>query len=80
VSEPAEHTLPLKGEYITLAQAVKVVGLAASGGEAKHLVREGTFRVNGVVETQPGRKLRVGDRFRAVDGPEWVIIVSDQRF
>jgi ribosome-associated protein len=69
--------LPLKGKYITLAQAVKVVGLANSGGEAKHLVRDGRFRVNGVVETQPGRKLRLGDRFGALGGPECVITVGE---
>lgn len=73
MSEPAEHTLPLKGDHITLAQAVKVVGLAASGGEAKHLVREGKFRVNGAVDLQPGRKLRGGDRFGPSDGPEWLV-------
>jgi ribosome-associated protein len=65
--------LPLKGELITLAQAVKVVGLATSGGQAKHLVRDGVFRVNGTVETQPGRKLRLGDRFGPLDGPEWLV-------
>ena len=73
MSEPTELILPLKGEYITLAQAVKVVGLASSGGQAKHLVRDGTFRVNGVVETQPGRKLRLGDRFGSLKGPEWLV-------
>jgi ribosome-associated protein len=56
-----------------LAQAIKAVGLAASGGEAKHLVRGGTLRVNGVVELQPGRKLRAGDRFGAESGREWIV-------
>ena len=65
--------LPLQGDHITLAQALKAVGLAGSGGQAKHLVRGGTIEVNGVVETQPGRKLRAGDRFRADESTEWVI-------
>jgi len=65
--------LLLQGDHITLAQALKAVGLAGSGGQAKHLVRGGTIEVNGVVETQPGRKLRAGDRFRAEETPEWVI-------
>jgi ribosome-associated protein len=77
VSEPTEHTLPLKGDHITLAQAVKVVGLATSGGQAKHLVRDGGLRVNGLVETQPGRKLRVGDRFGALEGAEWLVTAGD---
>jgi ribosome-associated protein len=71
-STPA--TLTLRGDHITLAQAVKAVGLAGTGGQAKHLVREGGFTVNGVAETHPGRKLRAGDRFGVMGGGEWTII------
>jgi ribosome-associated protein len=73
VSEPSENTLMLRGEHITLAHAIKAAGLASSGGEAKHLVRGGTVRVNGVVEVQPGRKLRAGDRFGPETGGEWIV-------
>jgi ribosome-associated protein len=66
------NILPLIGPHITLAQAVKVAGLVGSGGQAKHLVRQGNLLVNGVVETRPGRKLFAGDRFTAGDA-EWVI-------
>ena len=68
-------TLKLRGDHITLAQAVKVVGLADTGGQAKLLVREGTFTVNGEAATQPGRKLRVGDRFGVAGGGQWTIVV-----
>ena len=40
---------------------------------AKILVREGTFVVNDSVETQPGRKLRAGDRFGPAGGPQWTV-------
>jgi ribosome-associated protein len=63
--------LALRKETITLAQALKASGLADSGGQAKYLVRSGEVLVNGVVETQPGRKLRVGDRYRLGNGEEW---------
>jgi ribosome-associated protein len=63
----------LQGDPISLAQAVKVVGLAGSGGQSKHLVRSGAVTVNGVVETQPGRKLHAGDRFGTADGREWTV-------
>jgi ribosome-associated protein len=66
--------LILRGEYITLAQAVKAAGLADTGGQAKYLVREGHVRVNDQVENQPGRKLFAGDRFRVNDGPDWTIL------
>lgn len=67
-------TLSLRGDHITLAQAVKVAGLADTGGQAKLLVREGTFEVNGAIERQPGRKLRAGDRFGPVGDNQWTVI------
>ena len=66
-------TLPLRGEHITLAQALKAAGLADTGGQAKHLVRAGGAQVNGIAETQPGRKLRAGDRFQLDEGEEWLV-------
>lgn len=41
---------------------MKFVGLAMSGGEAKHLIQEGHVLVNGDLETRRSRKLRPGDR------------------
>src|SRR2546421_560662 len=67
------ETLALRGDHITLAQAVKAAGFADSGGQAKHLVRSGTVRVNEQVETQPGKKLHTGDRFQVGDHPAWEI-------
>jgi ribosome-associated protein len=58
-------TLTLQGEHITLAQALKAAGFVGTGGQAKHLVRQGIVTVNGQAETQPGRKLFPGDRFQA---------------
>src|SRR5262249_8558930 len=71
--EPIMPTIPLRGEHITVAQAVKAAGLAGSGGQAKSLVRGGVGSGNRSVETQPGRKLRAGDRFRVGDGDEWTV-------
>ena len=68
-----DNTITLRGDHITLAQAVKVVGLVDSGGQAKILVREGEFLVNGEPEIKPGRKLRAGDRFSRA-GREWVVV------
>ncbi|HWG47982.1 MAG TPA: RNA-binding S4 domain-containing protein [Gemmataceae bacterium] len=65
--------LTLRGEYIALAHAVKAVGLADTGGQAKQMVRAGDILVNGVMAVQPGRKLRVGDHFGIAGGPEWTI-------
>ena len=47
---------------IRLDQFMKLVGLAWSGGEAKHLIQAGEVLVNGLVETHRSKKLHQGDR------------------
>ena len=70
-----DSAAPAVGEMVfRLAQALKVTGLAGSGGQAKNLVRSGVVTVNDVPETQPGKKLRAGDRFRVQEGDEWIIV------
>jgi ribosome-associated protein len=71
--DPDPHTLRLRGEHITLAQALKAAGLVGSGGQAKQLVRTGAVTVNGEPATQPGRKLRAGDRFEVSGGGAWTV-------
>jgi ribosome-associated protein len=66
-------TFGLKGEHITLAQALKATGQAESGGHAKVLVRLGQVLVNGQTEQRPGRKLFAGDRFQVEGQPEWTV-------
>jgi ribosome-associated protein len=73
MSDDPPLTVTLRGDRITLAQALKAAGLAGSGAQAKHLVRGGTVTVNGAVVTQPGRQLRAGDRFGITGGAEWTI-------
>jgi ribosome-associated protein len=56
--------------HLTLAQFLKVQGLAETGGQAKHRVREGGITVDGVAEDRPGRKL-FGGEVVVVDGEEY---------
>jgi ribosome-associated protein len=53
--------LPIRGESIRLGQALKLSGLAESGGEARALVEDGAVTVNAEVETRRGRQLCHGD-------------------
>ena len=53
--------LPIRGERIRLGQALKLSGLAESGGEARALVEDGAVTVNAEIETRRGRQLRHGD-------------------
>ena len=51
----------MRDDFIKLGQALKAVGFAESGVEAKVAVQDGLVKVNGRVETQRGKKLFVGD-------------------
>lgn len=53
--------IKLRDEYIKLGQVLKATGLAESGVDAKFLIQDGLVKVNGVVETQRGKKLYDGD-------------------
>ena len=45
-----------------LDQFLKWNNLVSSGGEAKILIKSGSVKVNGVIETRRGRKLNMGDK------------------
>jgi ribosome-associated protein len=52
-------------EFIKLDQFLKMVNIAASGGQAKIMIMSEDVKVNGAVETQRGKKLRSGDMIEA---------------
>ena len=51
----------LRDDFIKLGQAIKAAGLVESGVEAKIVIQDGEVEVNGVVETQRGKKLFGGE-------------------
>lgn len=55
------ETIKLRDEYIKLGQALKAAGLVDSGVDAKVVIQNGHVEVNGMVETQRGKKLYDGD-------------------
>lgn len=55
------ETIKLRDEYIKLGQALKAAGLAETGVDAKIVIQDGLVKVNGVTETQRGKKLYDGD-------------------
>lgn len=70
-SDPS-RSIKVREIPIELCQFIKFGGLAASGGEAKQLVAEGSVQLNGVVETRKRKKLAVGDRV-TVNGQTLVV-------
>lgn len=51
----------LRDDFIKLGQAIKAAGLVESGVEAKIVIQDCEVKVNGVVETQRGKKLFGGE-------------------
>lgn len=63
-------------ERLQLDDALKMAGVALTGGHAKRMIQDGEVRVNGEVETRRKRKLVEGDVVE-VDGESFEIALSD---
>ncbi|MBE3553533.1 MAG: RNA-binding S4 domain-containing protein [Thermicanus sp.] len=53
----------IEGEYITLGQFLKKMGIVQTGGEVKAYLEKGIL-VNNQVEMRRGKKLYAGDEIR----------------
>ncbi|MBL7780561.1 MAG: RNA-binding S4 domain-containing protein [Saprospiraceae bacterium] len=51
-------------DHIQLNNLLKVLNLVGTGGEAHIRIDNGEVRVNGAMETQRRKKLRVGDKIQ----------------
>lgn len=51
-------------EYITLDNALKLAGIAGTGGQAKMIIQDGLVSVNNETCLMRGKKLRPGDMFK----------------
>ena len=52
--------IQLRGDAIELCQLLKLAGIAASGGQGKHIVAAGEVRVDGRPESRKTAKIRAG--------------------
>lgn len=57
------NKLLIKDEYIRLCDALKLCGIAETGGHAKLLILDGQVSVNGEVCLMKGKKLYEEDSF-----------------
>jgi ribosome-associated protein len=71
--ERMTRDVEIRGDTIRLGQALKLSGVADSGGEARALVAAGVVSVNGEVELRRGRQLHPGDVV-AVEGESLRIV------
>jgi ribosome-associated protein len=68
--------VPVETETIRLAQLLKLANAVQDGSEAKFRIANKEVRVNGVVETRRGRKLRIADRVE-FGGETYVVVASN---
>ena len=61
-------------EYIKLDQFLKLSGAAGTGGHAKILISEGAVKVNDVVATERGKKIRVNDVVEVEDLDKFLVV------
>jgi ribosome-associated protein len=64
----------IRGEVIRLGELLKLAGVVASGGEAKHLLASTEVLINGEPDNRRGRQLRAGDEVRV--GDEHLVITA----
>lgn len=67
-------TLTEESEFIPLDKLLKFMQLVNTGGEAHIMIEDGMVKVNGVVELQKRKKIRVGDNVQ-FDG-EYIEVVE----
>jgi len=53
--------IKINSEIIKLDAFMKWAAIVVNGGEAKMLIQDGLVKVNGNIETQRGKKLKVND-------------------
>lgn len=53
--------IKINSEYIKLDQLLKLADIASTGGHAKYLISEGLVKLNGNIETQRGKKIKLND-------------------
>ena len=63
VAPKTQKQLQIQTDYIRLDSALKLSSAVSTGGEAKFVIQDGLVKVNGIVCTQRGKKLRNGDIF-----------------
>ncbi|MBQ7096397.1 MAG: RNA-binding S4 domain-containing protein [Clostridia bacterium] len=64
--------LVIKDEYIRLCDALKLMGLAETGGIAKLMILNEEVAVNGEICLMKGKKLYAGDQF-SFEGEDYII-------
>lgn len=73
-----KENIKIDTPFIQLQGFLKFIGLAVTGGEAKHIIQKGIVRVNGEICTARGKKLKNSDTV-SVNGTDYTIIAEENQ-
>lgn len=65
--------IKINTDQIQLDQFLKWVNAVETGGQAKHLIKQGFVSVNGKVELRRSRKLKEGDEVSIKELGEFIV-------
>ena len=68
------NEIKITTDFIKLDQFLKLSGAAGTGGHAKILISEGQVKVNGIIATERGKKIRKDDIVEIIDFDKFKII------
>jgi len=54
-------TQDISTKFVELNNFLKIVGIVNTGGRAKLIIRSGSVKLNGEIETRNKKKLKAGD-------------------
>lgn len=66
--------IKIKTNYIKLDQFLKYVGISETGGEGKLLIKNSEVKVNGIITTERGKKIKKGDNIEVLGVGEYIVI------
>lgn len=68
------NEIKITTDYIKLDQFLKLCGAAGTGGHAKILIIEGGVKVNDVVATERGKKIRKDDVVEIIGEDKFLVV------
>jgi ribosome-associated protein len=67
----------IETEYIKIDQLLKFIGIADNGGFAKIIIKNGDVKVNNIIVTERGKKIRNNDIVKIEGGGIFKVVVSE---
>lgn len=72
--------IEIRTPFIKMDQLLKFADISGSGGEASFLISEGFISIDGMVESQRGKKIRPGMAVKcSIPGNDEILIIVESK-